>query len=413
MNEHAQAIVLFGLIQYGETAWTEHGDTIQPEWFTGINRKIFERIRSRFTDGQPVDQFLLAADFPDSDQIDHIMLSFCSAKAMPRYIRELQTAHAKQVEAMVAADLLRGDLDRDAAIEKLRRLQEQADATSNFTIRQALGDFVADLERGIENFDPGLQTGLHDLDQLIGGIHGGSLVIVAGRPAMGKTALAMNIAQHQDKPVLVFSLEMPAGQLMKRFVAAEGVPHDRLRDPRSLTDEDWPKISAAMQKLDGKKIEIIDTGSISISTIEAEARKRHGHEELGLIVVDYLQLVTCRAENRLQEVSEISRRLKALALNLNVPVIVISQLNREVENRAIPIPKLSDLRESGQLEQDADAVLFVHRPEVLDPGSRIGEAELHLKKHRHGPIGKVDATWQGRFQRFRDLAPDYRQEAIA
>jgi replicative DNA helicase len=216
---------------------------------------------------------------------------------------------------------------------------------------------------------------------------------------MGKTAMLLNIAAHQKFPVGIFSLEMSTPELMLRMTAANGMDYGKLRHPRSMSQDDWAlfaRCSGAIRS----DLQIVDTGGLSIGALESEAYRMVHGKGVRLLAVDYVQLITCPAESRLQEVSQISRRLKSLAKNLAVPIIALCQLNRAIEGRGLPRPRLSDLRETGQLEQDADQIIFIDRPEVHMPGERVGEADLYVAKNRAGPIMDVRCTWNGRFQRF-------------
>jgi replicative DNA helicase len=259
----------------------------------------------------------------------------------------------------------------------------------------------------------GLATGLSDLDEMTSGLQPSDLVIVAGRPSMGKTTLVMNMAEHaaikSEKPVLVFSMEMPADSLAMRMMSSLGrIDQHRIRTGK-LDDDDWPRVTSAVHMLSEAPLFIDDTPALSPSEVRARARrlaKEHG--SLGLIVVDYLQLMKVpgfSAENRTAEISEISRSLKALAKELQVPVIALSQLNRSLEQRSDKRPVMSDLRESGAIEQDADLICFIYRDEVYNEDSPDkGTAEIIIAKQRNGPIGKVRVAFIGKYTRFEDLA---------
>lgn len=259
----------------------------------------------------------------------------------------------------------------------------------------------------------GLATGLSDFDERTSGLQPSDLIIVAGRPSMGKTALVMNIAEHAAikaaKPVLVFSMEMPADSLAMRMVSSLGrIDQHRLRTGK-LEDEDWPRVTSAVHLLAEAPLFIDDTAALSPAEVRARARrfaKENG--KLGLIVIDYLQLMKVpglKADNRTAEISEISRSLKSLAKELEVPVIALSQLNRSLEQRHDKRPVMSDLRESGAIEQDADLICFIYRDEVYNEESPDkGIAELIIAKQRNGPIGRVKVAFLGKYTRFEDLA---------
>lgn len=259
----------------------------------------------------------------------------------------------------------------------------------------------------------GLATGLSDLDEITSGLQASDLVIVAGRPSMGKTTLAMNIAEHAAikaaKPVLVFSMEMPADSLAMRMMSSLGrIDQHRIRTGK-LNDDDWPRVTSAVHMLSEAPLFIDDTPALSPGDMRARARRLAKEQgSLGLIVVDYLQLMKApgfSADNRTAEISEISRSLKSLAKELQVPVIALSQLNRSLEQRADKRPVMSDLRESGAIEQDADLICFIYRDEVYNTeSSDKGTAEIIISKQRNGPIGRVRVAFIGKFTRFEDLA---------
>jgi replicative DNA helicase len=258
----------------------------------------------------------------------------------------------------------------------------------------------------------GVPTGFRELDRLTSGLQAGNLVILAARPSMGKSALglciAANLAIRHEFPVALFTLEMSKAEVTQRLMCSEAkVESQRLRTGK-LGPDDWPRLTAACDKLARAPIYVDDTGSITMMGIRSKARRLKTREpKLGLIIVDYIQLMTSDAsyENRVQEVSQISRSLKILARDLDVPILALSQLSRAVEQRHDKRPILSDLRESGSLEQDADVVVFVYRDEYYhDESDQQGLAELHLAKHRNGPTDTVKLSFLKRYAKFADLA---------
>ena len=264
----------------------------------------------------------------------------------------------------------------------------------------------------------GVPSGYADLDQKTAGLQPGDLIIIAGRPSMGKTSLALNIAEHVGMeaglPVAIFSMEMGAAQLTMRLLGSVGKLDQHKMRIGQLEDEDWPKLTNALGALNEAPI-FIDEGS-ALNSYEVRARARRLHRQqgkLGLIVIDYIQLMSAAneqsTENRATEVSEISRSLKALAKELNVPVVALSQLNRSVESRPDKRPMMSDLRESGAIEQDADVIMFIYRDEVYNPETaEKGVAEIILSKQRNGPTGTVKLTFLGQYTRFENYAnPGY------
>jgi replicative DNA helicase len=267
----------------------------------------------------------------------------------------------------------------------------------------------------------GTPTGFRDVDHMTSGLQPGNLVIVAGRPSMGKSAFALgiasNLALHHGTPVAVFTLEMSKLEVAQRLMCSEGrVELQRLRTGR-LTNEDWPRLVKACDSLTKAPIYVDDTRLTTMLEIRAKARRLKAREpKLGAIVIDYLQLMSSgnNAENRVQEVSQISRSLKVIAGDLEVPLIALSQLSRAVESRTDKRPLLSDLRESGSIEQDADLVMFLYRDEYYNENSEDqGLAEVILAKHRNGPVGTEKLAFLKRFAKFSDLAPQHDQSRAA
>ncbi len=260
----------------------------------------------------------------------------------------------------------------------------------------------------------GIATGYDDLDMKTAGFQRSDLIIVAGRPSMGKTAFAINIAEHAaikgKQSVAVFSMEMPGEQLAMRMMSSLGrIDQHKIRTGK-LEDEDWPRLTSAVSILQESKMFIDDTPALTPSELRARCRRISREHGLDLVVVDYLQLmqVAGTSENRATEISEISRSLKAMAKELSVPVIALSQLNRSLESRTDKRPVMSDLRESGAIEQDADVILFIYRDEVYDEDSvDKGLAEIIISKQRNGPIGKVKLAFRGQYTRFENYVEDY------
>ena len=260
----------------------------------------------------------------------------------------------------------------------------------------------------------GISTGFTDLDEKTSGLQPSDLIIVAGRPSMGKTTFAMNLVENalmrSDKVILVYSLEMPAESLVMRMLSSLGrIDQTKVRSGR-LDEDDWPRLTSAVNLLQERKLFIDDSAGISPSDMRARTRRlAREHGDIGLIMVDYLQLMQLGGsggENRTNEISEISRSLKALAKEFNCPVVALSQLNRSLEQRPNKRPINSDLRESGAIEQDADVIMFVYRDEVYHPETEYkGVAEVIIGKQRNGPIGTVRLAFQGKFTRFDNLAP--------
>ena len=285
-----------------------------------------------------------------------------------------------------------------------------------YPVSAILKDAIKNIEALYEKKDhvTGVPTGYQDLDEKTAGFQRGDLIIIAGRPSMGKTAFALNIAQYAaihaqpNHPVALFSLEMSKEQLVTRLLCSEArVDASRLRTGH-LLENDWPKLTRGAGSLHEAKIFIDDTPAISVLEMRAKSRRLKAEHNIGMIVVDYLQLMRggSNPESRQQEISEISRSLKALAKELEVPVVALSQLNRGLESRTDKRPMMSDLRESGAIEQDADIIMFVYREEVYDKENPElkGKAEIIIGKQRNGPIGTVNLAFLGEYTRFENLS---------
>lgn len=305
----------------------------------------------------------------------------------------------------------------EEAEKKIFAIAEQTNKKRGFLpIRQVLIKAVDKIDELFQKNTSitGISTGYSDLDHKTAGLQPSDLIIIAGRPSMGKTAFSMNIVENvaigSQLPVAVFSLEMPSEQLAMRLISSLGrIEQQKVRTGR-LDDDDWPRLTMAINMLADAKLFIDDTPGLSPSEIRARARRLVREEgQLGLIVIDYLQLMQTSGgkENRVAEISEISRALKILAKELNVPIIALSQLNRSVEHRQDKRPQLADLRESGALEQDADLVMFIYRDEVYNEESPDkGTAEIIIAKQRNGPIGMVRLAFRGQFTRFENFATE-------
>jgi replicative DNA helicase len=281
------------------------------------------------------------------------------------------------------------------------------------SIQQVLGEYYDRIDQLSSRSEEvmGVPTGFTDLDRLLGGLQPSDLLIVAGRPGMGKTAFmlsaAKNAAQKYKKHVAIFSLEMSSEQLVQRIIAQEtGIDSQRLRTGK-LEPEEWPLFTHAVEVLNDTVIFLDDTPALTPLQLRTKCRRLHMEYELHLILVDYLQLMSSgvRSENRVQEVSYISRNLKVLARELSVPVLAAAQLSRAVEQRADKEPQLSDLRESGSLEQDADIVMFIHRPEMYEKDTLMKNiAQIKVSKHRNGPVGMVELVFRSNIAKFENAA---------
>jgi replicative DNA helicase len=392
---------------------------------------VFDAILALYSRGEPVDAVTVADVLRRNELLDAIggpallvtlQAGTPSTTAASRYasiIEELALLRRLiAVSGEIADEAYGASGDVAATIDRAESLvyevAQRRVTDSMSVIQDLLNENLNRLEALFERGEAitGIPSGYTDLDEILAGLQPSNLVVVGARPAMGKTAFSLGMASHaaieSRRPVLVFSLEMGQLEVSQRILCAEArVDSSRVRTGR-LTDDDWTKISNAVGRIADAPIYIDDNANISVMDIRAKARRlRSQLGDLGLIIIDYVQLMTGRsaAESRQVEVSEISRGLKILARELETPVVALAQLNRALEQRADKRPMLSDLRESGSLEQDADIVMFLYRDEVYDPESQDrGTAEVIVAKHRNGPVGKVRLAWLDRYTKFANMA---------
>jgi replicative DNA helicase len=426
---------LLGSLLIDSDAFIKIGDMLRADDFYDERHKaIFGAMSELHNKRSPVDILTLSEQLKNVKKLDAIGGS--------SYLTELTNtvptaAHVEQYAEIVADKAIRrrlikasheiADVGSDES-KSLQELIEEAETrlfeVSQRHVRQDITSLESILGDSFDRLDDlhrhkgglrGIPTGLRDMDKQLAGLQRSDLIVLAARPSMGKTALMLNIALHvatkaKQGAVLIFSLEMGKEQLVDRLLAAEaGVDAWRLRTGEGLTDEDFERISAAMGELAEAPIFIDDTGGLTVSDLRTKARRLHHQHPLAVIMVDYLQLMSGGARyasvaNRVQEISEISRALKILARELNVPVVALSQLSRSVESRTPQIPQLADLRESGSIEQDADVVAFLYREEYYNPATdRQNVTDLLIKKHRNGPTGNIELYFDRTQQRLRDL----------
>ncbi|MEN8175595.1 MAG: replicative DNA helicase [Pseudomonadota bacterium] len=433
----AEQSVLGGLMLDNST-WEQIADrVVSHDFYRREHSLIFEAVAALAEAGKPFDVVTLAEELERQSQLETVgglaylgalaqdTPSAANIRAYADIVREhsvvrqlirvgTQIADSGfQPEGRNSAELL------DTAEGKVFEIAEQMNrGGGGFQPTSILVTRALDrIETLFQQEDPitGVSTGFTDFDEQTSGLQASDLIVVAGRPSMGKTAFAMNVAEHvaikNRLPVAVFSMEMPGEQLAMRMMASLGrVDQHRVRTGKLLDDE-WPRLTSAVSLLADAPLYIDDTAALTPTELRARARrlKRECKGELGLIVIDYLQLMQApgNAETRANEISAISRSLKALAKELNVPIIALSQLNRSLEQRPNKRPIMSDLRESGAIEQDADVVVFIYRDEVYNPDlpeEDKGKAEIILGKQRNGPIGKVFLTFLGKYTKFENFA---------
>ncbi|HSX44692.1 MAG TPA: replicative DNA helicase [Candidatus Saccharimonadales bacterium] len=431
-NAEAEASLL-GAILIDSDAIVKIADVVtKDDFYEERHKRIFEAAMSLYDKRSPIDVLTLTDQLKNTGFLDLVggssylteLTNFVPTAAHVEQYAEIVSQKALRRRLIKASETIVG-LGFDEA-KNLQELIEEAE-TSLFEVSQRhLKQDVTSLETILsESFDRldelhkdkgkirGVPTGFKDLDGILAGLQRSDLVILAARPSMGKTALALNIAHNvavqSSLPVLLFSLEMSKEQLVDRMLAMEsGVDAWSLRTG-NLTDADFEKIGQAMGTLSEAQIYIDDSPSITVSDLRTKARREAHQRELGLIIVDYLQLMSSSSRsygdgNRVQEISEISRGLKGIARELNVPVLALSQLSRSVESRSPQIPQLADLRESGSIEQDADVVAFIYREDYYNPDTdRKNLTDIFVKKHRNGPTGAAELYFDREKQRFRSI----------
>jgi len=437
----AEQSVLGGLMLDNE-AWMSVGDKLAEEdFYRQDHRLIFRSISWLATNQKPLDVVTLSEWLKENEQLEDAGgLSYLATMAKDTPSAANIVAYADIVrEKSILRQLITVGTDiadsgyrtegrdskqlLDEAEKSVFQIAEQgARNTKSFRPLKSLIKVTLEHIEELSKQDSGItgvSTGYDDLDEMTSGLQKGDLVIVAGRPSMGKTTFSMNIAEyaaaHGKLATAVFSMEMPAEQLTLRLLSSMGrVDQHRVRTGQ-LTDEDWPRIATAVKIFADVPMFIDDSPALSPNEVRARARRLvREHGPLGLIVLDYMQLMqgNGNSDNRTAEVSEISRGLKALAKELNCPIVVLSQLNRSLEQRPNKRPIMSDLRESGAIEQDADVIIFIYRDEVYNPESaEKGSAEIIIAKQRNGPIGTCRLTFLGKYTRFENFTPDiYSQE---
>jgi replicative DNA helicase len=393
------------------------------------HRKIFSAMIDLFEQNDPVDLITLTERLKKNNQLEEVggasylatLLNLVPTAANVRHHARIVREKAVLRRLInVATEIVSQSYQDTQDVEELLDLAEQRifeiaehRVTESFTnINQVLKESFKTIEQLFERKElvTGIPTGFEDLDRMTSGLQPSDLIIIAGRPSMGKTAFALNIAQKaaikQKHPVAIFSLEMSRQQLALRLLCSEAsVDSARLRSGY-LDKTDWPKLTRAAGTLSEAPIFIDDTPGISVLDIRAKARRLQKERGLDLIILDYLQLMRGRSgvDSRQQEIAEITRSLKSLAKELNVPLVALSQLSRAVEQRPKGRPQLSDLRESGAIEQDADVVAFIYRPELYGDEDTAGQAEIIIGKQRNGPVGTVKLTFLKQYTRFEDYS---------
>lgn len=430
----AEQSVLGGLM-LDNNAWDTASEVVTEEHFYRHDHRLIYRVMQKLVNNQqPVDVVTLSeeldrtSDLDKAGGLDYLVKlarntpSASNIKAYSEIVRDrallrqmISVAHEIAENAFSPEGRGSEEILNDAEQRIFQIAENRPNQGGPEPVNPLLKRAVDRIDFLFNNSDQitGVTTGFDDLDDRTAGLQPSDLIIVAARPSMGKTTFAMNLVENalmaEEKPVLVFSLEMPADQLISRMLSSIGrIDQTKVRSGQ-LDEEDWPKLTTAVNMLRDKPLFIDDTSGISPNEMRTRARRIvREHGELGMIMVDYLQLMqikTGKASSRTEEISEISRSLKALAKEMKCPVVALSQLNRSLENRPNKRPVNSDLRESGAIEQDADVIMFIYRDEVYNEDSPDkGIAEIIIGKQRNGPIGSMKLAFIGKYTRFENLA---------
>jgi replicative DNA helicase len=431
-NTDAEASLL-GAILIDSDAIVRIADTIDVvDFYDERHQRIYEAIKKLYEKHSPIDILTLSNQLKEDSFLDVVggaaylteLTNYVPTAAHVEHYAEIVSQKAIRRRLIKASQDITGlGFDETKSVQDLiEEAETELFKVSQKHIKQDIASIEDILAESFERLDElhkdkgkirGVPTGFRDLDNILAGLQRSDLIILAARPSMGKTALTLNLAHNiatkSEQPVLIFALEMSKEQLVDRMLSMEsGVDAWNIRTG-NLSDADFEKIGQAMGTLSEAPIYIDDSPGITVSDLRTKARREQHQRQLGAIMVDYLQLMSGGArfggsENRVQEISEISRGLKAIARELNVPVIALSQLSRSVESRSPQIPQLADLRESGSIEQDADVVAFIYREDYYNPDTdRKNITDILIKKHRNGPTGNVELYFDKERQRFKSL----------
>ena len=412
-------------------------EVLKPEdFYRADNRIIYEAMFNLYNRSEPIDIITVKAELESMGRFEQVggleYLAGLPDKVpttanVQKYINIVEEKSKLRDLIKTANDIIELGYDPTEDVDdimenvekKVFNLTQGKNQKGYSAIKDVLVDSFTQLEElyNRKQHITGVPSGFADLDYRTAGFHGSELILVAARPAMGKSAFALNIATNAavraDVPVAIFNLEMSKEQLVNRILCSEAMVDSNKVRTGKLEEEDWSKLAEAIGRLSASNIYIDDTPGISITEIRAKCRKLQVEKHIGMVIIDYLQLIqgtNKRGGSREQEISEISRSLKIMAKELNVPVIALSQLSRAVEQRPDHKPMLSDLRESGAIEQDADIVMFLYRDDYYNPDSeKKNIAEVIIAKHRGGSTGSVDLRWFGSYTKFTNLGKGYEQ----
>jgi len=434
-NIEAEQSIL-GAILIDNDALPKALEILDPEdFYKQSHRKIFNVMIELFEKSEPIDMITLTDDLKRRDEMEAVGgISYLSSlvnmiptaanvKYHSKIVREKALLRGLLRSATeIAGRVYEDNLDAEELVDYAERsifdISDKRIKASFVTLKEVIKDSFEMIERLYDKKETvsGVPSGFRDLDDLTTGFQKGDLIVIGGRPSMGKTAFSLNVAQHVGlelkEPVAIFSLEMAKEQLAFRMLCSEAMVDSSSIRKGFIKKEDWHKLTSAASNLTGAPIFIDDSSGINALELRAKARRLKMEHGLSLVIVDYLQLMRGRGsfERREQEISEISRSLKALAKELSVPVIAVSQLNRSVEQRRPSTPILADLRESGAIEQDADVILFLYRDEIYNKEAKKGQAEVIIAKQRNGPTGTVNLSFISNCTRFLNRADREYQE---
>lgn len=427
---------MLGGLMLDEMAWDKISSVLAADdFYRGDHRVIFRVMEDLVEKNQPLDIITIAEALDSVNELENVggiayiselanntptasnILAYAQIVAERATVRKLISVAHEIADSGFNPDGRDSATLIDLAESKVFKIGDDRPSSGGpQAIRPLLTEAVERIDQLFQTKGAltGLSTGFRDLDDMTMGFQPGDLIIVAGRPSMGKTSFAMNIAESAviagEKPVLVFSMEMPADSLIMRMLSSLGrIDQTKIRSGQ-LADEDWPRLTSAVTLLNDKPLFVDDSAALTPNEMRSRARRlAREHGDIGLIVVDYLQLmqVSGGGENRATEISEISRSLKGIAKEFKCPLVALSQLNRSLEQRPDKRPVMSDLRESGAIEQDADVILAIYRDEVYHEDAEKGIAEAIILKQRNGPIGRKKLAFIGQYTKFEDLAQGY------
>jgi len=428
-NEAEQSVI--GAILIENEALLKSIEIIHPEdFYRESHRLIFQSMIELFEKNEPADLITLTEHLRNKNKLEEVggasyLTTLCdqipTAANIEYYAKIVkEKAVLRRLISCATEIATRGYSNQDEVGELLDFAEKSIFDISEDQIKSSVYPLKEILKASFKTIEKlynkkelitGVATGFTELDQITSGFQPSDLIIIAGRPSMGKTAFCLNIAQnaaYESKiPIVIFSLEMSKEQLALRMLCSEARVDAHKMRSGFLTESDWPKLTRGAGRLSETKIFIDDTPGMGVLEMRAKARRLKSEHGLGMVIVDYLQLMRGRStiDSREQEISDISRSLKALAKELKLPVVALSQLNRRVEDRAVKKPQLADLRESGAIEQDADVILFLYRDEVYNPDSQDkGSAEIIIGKQRNGPTGEIRLAFIDRYTRFENYS---------